>query len=106
MDDPAKILIVEDDKVIRTVLEMSLHGAGFRHFESVGRGDDALRLAAATKPDLVLLDLMLPGLDGLAVARRIREIGQLADTGRLDDHAVRMILIDDLLQRIAEITDQ
>lgn len=80
MDDPAKILIVEDDKVIRTVLEMSLHGAGFRHFESVGRGDDALRLAAATKPDLVLLDLMLPGLDGLSVARRIREIGQLADT--------------------------
>ena len=80
MDDPAKILIVEDDKVIRTVLEMSLHGAGFRHFESVGRGDDALRLAAATKPDLVLLDLMLPGLDGLSVARRIRENGQLADT--------------------------
>lgn len=80
MDDPAKILIVEDDKVIRTVLEMSLHGAGFRHFESVGRGDDALRLAAATKPDLVLLDLMLPGLDGLSVARQIRENGQLADT--------------------------
>ena len=80
MDDPAKILIVEDDKVIRTVLEMSLHGAGFRHFESVGRGDDALRLAAATKPDPVLLDLMLPGLDGLSVARRIRENGQLADT--------------------------
>lgn len=80
MDDPAKILIVEDDKVIRTVLEMSLHGAGFRHFESVSRGDDALRLAAATKPDLVLLDLMLPGLDGLSVARRIRENGQLADT--------------------------
>ena len=38
MDDPAKVLIVEDDPIIRTVLEMSLHGAGFRHFEAVGSG--------------------------------------------------------------------
>ena len=80
MDDPAKILIVEDDPIIRTVLEMSLHGAGFRHFESVGRGDDAVRQAASSRPDLVLLDLMLPGLDGLSVARRLRENPDLADT--------------------------
>ena len=80
MDDPAKILIVEDDPIIRTVLEMSLHGAGFRHFESVGRGDDAVRQAASSRPDLVLLDLMLPGLDGLSVARRLRETPDLADT--------------------------
>ena len=80
MDDPAKILIVEDDPIIRTVLEMSLHGAGFRHFESVGRGDDAVRQAASSRPDPVLLDLMLPGLDGLSVARRLRENPDLADT--------------------------
>ena len=80
MDDPAKILIVEDDPIIRTVLEMSLHGAGFRHFESVGRGDDAVRQPASSRPDLVLLDLMLPGLDGLSVARRLRENPDLADT--------------------------
>lgn len=80
MDDPAKILIVEDDPIIRTVLEMSLHGAGFRHFESVGRGDDAVRQAASVRPDLVLLDLMLPGLDGLSVAKRLRENPDLADT--------------------------
>ena len=80
MDDPAKILIVEDDPIIRTVLEMSLHGAGFRHFESVGRGDDAARQAASSRPVLVLLDLMLPGLDGLSVARRLRENPDLADT--------------------------
>ena len=80
MDDPAKTLIVEDDPIIRPVLEMSLHGAGFRHFESVGRGDDAVRQAASSRPDLVLLDLMLPGLDGLSVARRLRENPDLADT--------------------------
>ena len=80
MDDPAKILIVEDDPIIRTVLEMSLHGAGFRHFESVGRGDDAVHQAASSRPALVLLDLMLPGLDGLSVARRLRENPDLADT--------------------------
>lgn len=80
MDDIAKILIVEDDSTIRTLLGMALDGAGFKDIQMAGRGDDGLDVAKRTKPDLVLLDLMLPGLDGFTVARRIRETPSLAAT--------------------------
>ena len=80
MDDVAKILVVEDDSTIRTVLGMALDGAGFKDVTITGRGDDGLDEARRGKPDLVLLDLMLPGLDGFTVARRIRETPELAAT--------------------------
>ena len=80
MDELEKILVIEDDATIRTLLEMALLGAGFKEVTSVGRGDDGLSEARRTKPDLVLLDLMLPGLDGFTVARRIRETPELAAT--------------------------
>ena len=80
MDEEAKILVVEDDSTIRTILGMALDGAGFRNVSMAGRGDDGLDAARRDKPDLVLLDLMLPGLDGFTVARRIRETPELAAT--------------------------
>lgn len=80
MDELAKILVVEDDSTIRTILGMALQGAGFRAVSMAGRGDDGLEVARRDKPDLVLLDVMLPGLDGFAVARRIRATPELAAT--------------------------
>ena len=80
MDELAKILIVEDDSTIRMLLEMALMGAGFREVKSSSRGDDGLAEARRMKPDLVLLDLMLPGLDGFTIAKRIRETPELAAT--------------------------
>ena len=80
MDELSKILIVEDDATIRTLLEMALLGAGFKDVKSSARGDEGLDAIKRTKPDLVLLDLMLPGLDGFAIAKRIREMPELAAT--------------------------
>lgn len=80
MDERAKILIVEDDATIRTLLEMALLGAGFKDIASCARGDEGLDAAKRTKPDLVLLDLMLPGLDGFTIATRIRAMPELAAT--------------------------
>ena len=80
MDEQAKILVVEDDSTIRTLLGMALDGAGFKDVEMAGRGDDGLDAARRGRPDLVLLDIMLPGLDGFTVARRIRETPELAAT--------------------------
>ena len=80
MDELEKILIVEDDATIRAILEMALLGAGFKEVKSSARGDSGLEEARRYRPDLVLLDVMLPGLDGFTVARRIRETPELAGT--------------------------
>ena len=80
MKQRARILIVEDDATIRTILEMALMGAGFRHVTSCARGDEGLQEILRTKPDLVLLDVMLPGLDGFTLARRVRGTPALAAT--------------------------
>ena len=80
MEALAKILIVEDDSTIRTLLAMALAGGGYREVKASARGDEGLAEARRWQPDLVLLDLMLPGLDGFTVARRIRETPELANT--------------------------
>ena len=74
-----KIVIIEDDPGIRTVLRVALKGAGFA-VTVAERGDEGMRLVLKEKPLLVLLDLMLPGLDGLTVCREIRETSSVAAT--------------------------
>lgn len=80
MKEIAEILIVEDDPTIRTILEMALMGAGYVHVTSAARGDEGFDLVKRRKPDLVLLDVMLPGMDGFTVARRVRETPSVAAT--------------------------
>ncbi len=74
------ILVIEDDAAIQTVLRVALRGAGFDDVRAAARGDEGLRKARAERPDLVLLDLMLPGMDGLAVCRAIRADPDIART--------------------------
>ena len=59
---------------------MARLGAGYSDVASSQRGDDGLAMLRRDKPDLVLLDVMLPGLDGFSIARRIRESEELAAT--------------------------
>lgn len=80
MEDMVSIVIIEDDATIRTLLEMALMGAGYMHVSSAACGEEGLALVRRTHPDLVLLDIMLPGLDGYTIARRIREDTTLAAT--------------------------
>ena len=65
------VLVVEDESAVRDVLATSLPAHGYRVVEAPD-GTTALRLAAEYAPDLVLLDLRLPDMDGLEVARRLR----------------------------------
>ncbi|MEX2541026.1 MAG: response regulator, partial [Trueperaceae bacterium] len=67
----ATILIVEDEARLAEILEEYLRREGFRT-ERAKDGARALELWRAAAPDLILLDLMLPGIDGLEVARRVR----------------------------------
>lgn len=70
----ARILVVEDDATIARFVELELSHAGF-DVEKVADGDEAIRVVGEFCPDLILLDVMLPGADGLEVARQIRERG-------------------------------
>lgn len=79
MNPLANILIVEDDSTIRTILQMMLRNAGFTHVKCTARGDEGLEAIRRDRPQLVLLDLMLPGLDGLSVCGRVRADPELAD---------------------------
>ena len=65
------VLIVDDEPIVREVVGRYLRQEGYR-VESAVDGPDALRRFAAARPDLVLLDLMLPGIDGLEVCRQLR----------------------------------
>jgi two-component system, OmpR family, response regulator ResD len=70
-DTPTRVLVVEDDRTVAEVVTRYLEREGFA-VESVGDGHEALSRADAHLPDLVVLDIMLPGLDGLEVCRRLR----------------------------------
>jgi DNA-binding response OmpR family regulator len=67
------VLIVDDDVMVRDVVGRYLGRAGY-HVTVAGDGEQALRAAEETPPDLVILDLMLPGLPGLEVCRRLRAV--------------------------------
>ncbi len=67
----AHVLVVEDDPIIRQTVEYALRRAGF-DVSSSENGDQALEQFHAQKPDLILLDLMLPGRDGYSIAQEVR----------------------------------
>lgn len=73
MDENKKtILIVDDEKTIVDMLVYNLQKEGYNTLEA-GDGEEAVNIALGQKPDLVLLDIMLPKMDGLAVCKRIRQ---------------------------------
>ena len=71
----ARLVVVDDEPNIRELLATSLRFAGFE-VHAGGDGNAALRLARDVQPDLVVLDVMLPDMDGFTVTRRLRETGE------------------------------
>jgi len=111
----ARILIIEDDEAILTFLRRGLAYDGYRVDTAID-GQTGLLLARDNPPDLVVLDWMLPGLDGLEVCRRLRQGGpvpilmltakdtlndrvQGLDAGA-DDYMVKPFNLEELLARI------
>ena len=74
----ARILVVEDEEALATLLDYNLTREGFA-VQAVGDGDEAMLALDEDRPDLVLLDWMLPGLSGIEICRRIRARAELRE---------------------------
>jgi two-component system, OmpR family, response regulator len=72
--DPARLLVVDDEAMILELLSGSLRFAGFE-VVTAASGAEAVRAASSSRPDLVLLDVMMPDGDGFEVVRRLRSSG-------------------------------
>lgn len=67
-----KILVVDDEIAICELIKMNLEAEGFINIRVAGDGEEALQIAQEWLPDLILLDLMLPKVDGLSICRRLK----------------------------------
>ena len=111
-----RVLVVDDDRPVRRMLERSLAAEGF-DVRAAEDGGAALALAEREAPDLVVLDVAMPGLDGLAVCRRLRAKGVTASILMLtardavsdrvdgleagaDDYLVKPFAIEELVARL------
>lgn len=75
-----QVLYVEDDEDIQTVAQMSLEMVGGLTLRTCNSGQDALLAAAQFEPDLILLDVMMPGMDGPMTLKQLRKLPHLANT--------------------------
>jgi DNA-binding response OmpR family regulator len=86
----SRILVVEDDERIRSSMRLALEGEGY-DVDEAGSGEDALDHFAAQSPDVALIDLMLPGMDGFECCRALRRqsaVPIIIVTARTDTHDV------------------
>ena len=75
MNTQAKILLADDSAFMRKVLMDILTEAGFSDFLEAENGNQALELIEKEKPDLVLLDIIMPELEGIGVLSKLKELG-------------------------------
>ncbi len=119
MPDAPRVLVVEDDRDLADLLGLHLRDAGYA-VEAVGDGALALQRALADPFDLVVLDLMLPGMNGMEVCRQLRAAGRTvpilmltargAETDRVlgletgaDDYVPKPFSVREVLARVAAL---
>ena len=119
-----RLLVAEDDLEIAALLRATLEGAGY-NITLVHDGEAALASAVEDKPDAIILDVMLPQMNGWEVCKSLRARGDFGDVGILmltaigpnlnemtaplygaDDHLDKPFSIDELLQRVEKLVQR
>jgi CheY-like chemotaxis protein len=101
---PGKILVVDDSKLVTDIVKLRLEMFGFQ-VRLAHSGEDALTAIASEVPDLMVLDVQMPGIDGYEVCRRLRDDPQLDDlriimlTSSDDKRAAFEAGVDDYLNK-------
>ena len=85
---PRRVVIAEDEAIIRLDLKEILESEGYEVVGEAARGDEALELVKQTMPDLAILDIKMPGMDGIEVARRV-----------VGEHGVPVLILTAFSQR-------
>jgi two-component system alkaline phosphatase synthesis response regulator PhoP len=97
-----KILVVDDDKNFREILRLNLQKAGFVNIQEATNGDEALELISTFKPDLVILDVVMPDKDGIDTALEIKSKDEFKNT--------KFIFLtnygEDILKEVGKETDK
>ena len=91
-----RVVIAEDEAIIRLDLRETLESAGYEVVADTGRGDEAVKLVSEYKPEVVILDVKMPGIDGIQVAREI---------GKTEDAAVVILTAFSQRELIDEAVD-
>jgi two-component system cell cycle response regulator DivK len=124
VEHPARVLVVEDNELNRKLVRDVLRHAGFDVLEA-RTGEDGVALAATGDPDVVLMDLQLPGIDGVEALRRIRSSEEVrrvpviavtayamsgdherALRAGFDDYVTKPISARDLAQQVRDLVDR
>ncbi|MEY3013292.1 MAG: hypothetical protein RIT45_2027 [Pseudomonadota bacterium] len=119
-----KVLVAEDDLEIADMLRATLGGAGY-DVTLVHDGEEALRAALSNRPDLVILDVMMPQMNGWEVCKALRARSEMAGVGIMmltaigpnlnemtaplygaDDHLDKPFVITELLERVAALGEK
>ena len=119
--EPAKILVIEDDVIVARTIERSLKGDEFK-VTSANSGVEGLRIARRKTPDLVILDIIMPGMDGYTVCKEMRSdmllvdvpilflTAKIKDDDRIagfkagaDDYLTKPFNVDELILRVRAI---
>ncbi len=97
-----KILVVDDDKNFREILRLNLQKAGFVNIQEATNGNEALELISTFKPDLVILDVVMPDKDGIDTALEIKSKDEFKNT--------KFIFLtnygEDILKEVGKETDK
>lgn len=122
MGEPARVLLAEDDRFLRKAAETALKRQGFTVIPAVD-GEEALRMARADTPDIVLLDLIMPKLQGFEVLRALKadpatakipviilsnlgqesDVKQAMEAGAVGYFVKANLSLQDLVKRVGEV---